>query len=162
MGIETGDYVSGYDWPPAVQSGDGQSILNIQDTDYTPNPSSNGTDPRGIVYVYFTAPPSGKVGINVGGSVRNNSSGNSNRIFMTYQVRHLRPDGEIVRDSSADRGISNQATGNVQNFVYYGHVTYLDGLIAGDTYYCQIMIRASGTGNTVDINSRDLTVFPLP
>lgn len=140
-----------WDFPPSVTATDSTSIANISTTTYTA-----GTP---VVSVSFYAPTSGRVLVTVGLGVRNNAL-DTNRTHASFRI--------VVNNSSGTEVISADVTrrgaGGVNqcaNYQYVSRTVLEEGLTPGQLYYAEYLYKVSG-GNTCDINTRDLTVVPVP
>lgn len=145
--------VRALDYPPAVWDQDTTSILNPSVRSYTTGSPE--------VSVTFMAPTSGRVLIIVGGGLGN--SANSNRIFLSPEVRETNSSGDLVLAASVtNRGFGSD---NSSAGAHYGsRESVLEGLTPGAVYYAvvkYVVIDDSNT-DTADIACRDITVVPIP
>jgi hypothetical protein len=157
--LSAGTPVRAVDFPPAQFVGDastGATLTNITATSYT-----NGTPE---VAIRFMAPTSGRVAVNISAGIRNNTAANQDRCFVSYRILEGDPaDGLVIQTEEVKLGVSNYATLDADDdFAYVGHLTMVGGLTPGTFYYCQFRHRTTLGSGTVDINSRQLMVFPIP
>ncbi|WP_143082139.1 hypothetical protein [Nonomuraea wenchangensis] len=147
--ITDGAVASASDFPPSVYAFDDTRISDIDSTSYiTGSP---------VVFVYFTAPTSGKVLLTIGGGLQDSST--ANRVHLAPVVREDGPGGSaVVSANVVTRGIGcpEQTT----SFMYLSRTSLITGLTPGRTYYAHTAHKVSG-GSSGDIASRDLTVVPV-
>jgi hypothetical protein len=148
--IADGELVTAIDFPPSVYAYDDTRISDISSTSYI-----SGTT---IVSVYFLAPTSGRVLLTVGGGLQDSST--ANRVHLAPVVREDDPSGNaVVSADVATRGIGSPE--QCTSFMYLSRTTLLTGLTPGRTYYAHTAYKVSG-GSTGDIQSRDISVVPVP
>ncbi|TDE40494.1 hypothetical protein E1295_31845 [Nonomuraea mesophila] len=148
--IADGERVKGGDFPPSVYAFDDTRQSDISSTSYV-----SGSP---LVSLYFIAPTSGRVLLTIGGGVQDSSS--ANPVYLSPVVREDGPAGAAIVEANAEtRGIScpRQTT----SFMYVSRTTLLEGLTPGRTYYVHTAHRVPA-GTSGDIQSRDLTVVPVP
>jgi hypothetical protein len=148
--IADGELVAAIDMPPAVWAFDDTRISDISSTAFI-----SGSP---LVSVYFKAPTSGRVLLTVGGGLQDSST--ANRVHLAPVVREDGPSGTaVVSADVTTRGIGcpEQTT----SFTYLSRTTLLTGLQPGRTYYAHLAYKVSG-GTSGDIQSRDITVVPVP
>ncbi|MEU8199299.1 hypothetical protein AB0C10_36495 [Microbispora amethystogenes] len=141
------------DFPPPVWAQDTTAINNPAITSYIA-----GT-PQ--VSVTFTAPPSGRILLIVGGGLGNSAA--SDRIALSPEVRLTNSSGQIVLSPSVtSRGFTpdNCSSG----FVYGSRESVLEGLTPGQVYFARVMYAVFDDGRTVtaDISCREIVAVPLP
>lgn len=152
--LSSGVPVRALDFPRAHQSFSQESQLNMTDTSYV-----NGTPE---IAVRFIAPTSGRVLVVCGGGVRNNTTANEDRIFLSFRIFEGDPnDNDLIQTEEVKYGRSNTAAGN-DDYQYGGHGTMVGGLTPGTFYYAQFRHRTALGSGTADIAFRSLLVIPIP
>ncbi len=148
--ITDGELVTATDFPPAVYAFDDTRQADINSTDYV-----SGSP---LVSLYFVAPTSGRVLLTIGGGLQDSST--ANRVHLAPVIREDGPSGESVLSASVvARGIGSPEQST--SFMYLSRTTLVTGLEPGRTYYAHTAHKVSG-GSSGDIQSRDLTVVPVP
>ncbi|WP_433519035.1 hypothetical protein ACQP2T_28060 [Nonomuraea sp. CA-143628] len=148
--ITNGELVTAVDMPPSVWAFDDTRISDISSTAYI-----SGSP---LVSLYFIAPTSGRVLLTVGGGLQDSST--ANRVHLAPVVREDGPNGTAVLAADVvARGIG--CTDQTTSFMYLSRTTLLTGLTPGRTYYAHTAYKVSG-GTSGDIQSRDITVVPVP
>lgn len=129
-------------------------ILHAEDIDLVPVEGENTVDvtTTSTSYVFgatalsrtFTAPPSGRVKVQVYGSQSNSATANSS--FLSFQIREgTAQSGTLVSDPADLVAFQTTGTTGVQSGA--GRLTLVTGLVAGTTYTAWGRIRVTaGTG----------------
>lgn len=152
--LSAGTRVKSLDFPRAQQVYDLTSQLNLTTTSY-----AVGTPE---VAVRFQAPSSGRVLVTVSAGVRNNTTANEDRVFVSFRVLEGDPDdANLIQTEDAKLGLSNTAAG-ADDYTYSGHSSMVQGLTPGTWYYAQVRHRTTLGSGTADISFRKILVFPLP
>jgi hypothetical protein len=140
---------------PTTQATDDTILANITNTAYAEgNPE---------VGVYFTAPPSGRCRLTIGGGFRDNGASAVDRVFLAPQLFREDSDGtEVLAPSVTFRGYLSVAADT--EFQYGSRVSMLENLTPGQRYYLRAMFLTSGgtDPDTADITARDIIVIPVP
>jgi len=151
--LAAGRRVKAVDFTRAVFNYSQTSIANISTTTYAVG------DPE--MAVRFMAPTSGRVGVMLSAGIRNNSTANEDRVFVSFRILEGDPqDGNLIQTEDAKNGRSNPAQG-VDSYQYGGQMTMVDGLTPGVWYFAQIRHRVTGSA-TADIAYRGIMVIPVP
>lgn len=152
--LSAGTRVKALDFPRAKQVFSQDSQLNLTTTTY-----AVGTPE---IAVRFMAPSSGRVGVVLSAGVRNNTTANEDRVFVTFRVLTGDPaDSDLYQTDEAKLGFSNSAAG-ADDYQYGGQMTMVQGLTPGTYYYAQVRHRTTLGSNTADISARSILVIPLP
>lgn len=139
-------------WPESVQSDDGTTISNITSTSYIAGSP--------VVSVTFTAPRSGRVGVCIGGGLREDSGGN--RVWISYELYlGTSASGTLVHAGIDVRGVNSSGDATASGEQTHGNMSMEENLTPGATYYAQVVYKVSG-GTTNDVTRRRIIVFPLP
>lgn len=153
--IVSGSQAYGADFPPSQYDQDWTTQANVTTTSYV-----SGTPE---VAASITAPTSGKVMVAIGAGVRNNANPATNeRVIVTYEVLEDSSNGPVFTSESAYRGITSCGIVAIQEYTYQGNFSLETGLTPGRQYYFRLRHRSINGDGTVDIASRDITVWPVP
>lgn len=152
--LSAGTRVKALDFPRAWQNFAQISQLNMTDTSYTEG------DPE--MAVRFMAPSSGRVLVVVSAGIRNNTTANEDRVFVSFRILEGDPDdANLYQTEEVKLGLSNTAAG-ADDYSYGGHGTMVQGLTPGTYYYAQVRHRTTLGSGTADISARAITVIPIP
>ena len=152
--LAAGRRVKAVDFTRAVFNYNQISQGNIADTTYVVG------DPE--TAVRFMAPTSGRVGVMLSAGLRNNSTANEDRVFVSFRVLEGDPqDGNLIQTEDAKNGRSNPAQG-ADDYQYGGQMTMVDGLTPGVWYFAQVRHRTTLGMSDVDIAYRGIMVIPVP
>lgn len=156
--LAAGTTVRALDFPPAMFAFDNSTTaanLNITSTSWALGSPE--------VAVRFLAPTSGRVGVSLGATVRNNSAV-VDRVFVGFRIMEGDPaSGNTFQPVSAKYGRSNYAYADADDDGESGsQFTMVSGLTPGTYYYAQVQFRVTVGGGTADVLSRSILVIPLP
>lgn len=116
-----------------------------------------------VVGTAFTAPPTGKVYITVGGRIQCQTTGNT--IYLSFEVRTGATVGSGTVVLATDAGRAVAAGGNATGFTFArvgGSKRYLlTGLTPGSSYNVRTMHACQTTTATGDLYNRDLLIEPV-
>lgn len=152
--LSAGTRVKAVDFPRAQQVTDQTTLANISDTSYV-----TGTPE---VAVRVMAPSSGRVMVAVSAGIRNNTSANQDRLFVSFRAFEGDPaDNNLFQTEEVKLGVSNTGAG-ADDFSYGGHGSMVQGLTPGTYYYFQVRHRTTLGSGTADISNRSILVIPIP
>lgn len=152
--LSAGVPVRATDFPRAHQVYSQESQTNLTSTSY-----GNGSPE---IAVRFMAPTSGRVLVVCSGGVRNNTTANEDRVFLSFRIFEGDPNNnDLIQTEEVKYGRSNTSAGN-DDFQYGGHGTMVAGLTPGTFYYAQFRHRTTLGSGTADIAARILFVTPIP
>lgn len=150
--IKAGDVIGGDYWPPAVRASSSTDILNITNTSYAAGTPEVGTT--------FVAPTSGRVCVALHGQGTQAAGGF--RLIFAYQVYlGTSTAGTLFQGANAGLGVGSSGSTAATSEWAKGHLSMVEGLTPGSTYYAVIVYLTEG-GTTSDVNNRKIVVFPVP
>lgn len=153
--LSAGTQIRALDYPPSQFNYDESNILNITSTSWLVGSPE--------VSVRFRAPTTGRVGVTLSATVRNNAV-NAERLFVGFRIMSGDPaDNDTFQPVSAKYGRSNLAYADANNGATAGgQLTIVTGLTPGDWYYAQTQYRVTLGSGTADLLYRSILVIPVP
>lgn len=151
--VESGAEIKSDWWPAAKKAEDTTDILNVTSTTWIPGTPEVGTT--------FVAPRSGRVAVAVVFHLVQQAV--NDRIFGSFRI-HLGTStaGALHQDADTHLGVSTAGSASAGAEMGRGHLSIVDGLTAGSTYYAVCVHQVEGVGTTSDIAFRRIIVFPVP
>lgn len=150
--IKAGDVISKDWWPAAVKASSTTDILDITNTSFATGSPEVGTT--------FVAPNSGRVCVAMHAQGTQASGGN--RLFFEYRIYlGTSTSGTLFQTSDSALGASSSGSTAGTSEWAKGHLSMVEGLTPGSTYYAVIGYLTEG-GTTSDITNRKIIVFPVP
>jgi hypothetical protein len=149
--IKPGDVISKDWWPPAVKAEDFTNNNNITSTTWVVGSPEVG--------VTFTAPSSGRVCVCLHALATQQAAGD--RVFVEYRIYlGTSTSGTLFQTNDSFNGISSSGSTSGTSEFSKGHMSLVEGLTPGSTYYAVIGHLIEGAGTTSDVNGRRIIVFP--
>lgn len=151
--VQSGAEITTGWWPPAVKAEDTTDVLNVTSTVWIPGSPEVGTT--------FTAPSSGRVAVCLVAHLVQQAAGD--RIFASYRIYlGTSTAGTLFQDADSHLGVSTSGSTAGAAEMGRGHLSIVDGLTPGSTYYAVCVHMVEGAGTTSDVAFRRIIVFPVP